>query len=410
MSILFLHPNFPGQFRRLAGALAKRAEISVYGLGDRSWTENLTPLQGVHTLTYEPPEANATQAACHPWVKGFDAAVHRGQRVIETLAKHKSQGLEPDVIVAHPGWGDAFFVRDFFPGARVIGLFEYFYRPRGADVGFDPTFPVSMDDIFRLHTSNATQLLALESCDTGICPTPWQKSLFPGAYSNRLQVLHEGVDTNQAKPSVSASYTLPTGQTLHAGDEVLTYVSRHLEPYRGFHILMRALPAVLKERPQCQVVIVGGETGGGYGPKPPPPFVSWKEKALRELGTEVDISRVHFVGQLPYDQYLRVLQVSKLHVYLTYPFILSWSALEAMACGCSILASDTQPVTDAMVHEHNAILFPFHSHQALSEHAVHMLANPAEYADLGRNARQTICDNFDFETISLPAYRKLLEL
>ena len=408
MSILFLHPNFPGQFKRLAAALARETRTSVVSLGDRSWmNEADEAMPGVTHAAYDAP--TESHAGTHPWAAGFDSAVRRGQQVIETLAKHKRAGLEPDTIVAHPGWGDAFFVRDFFPGARVVGLFEYYYRPRGADVGFDPEFPSGLDDIFRLHASNATQLLSLESCDAGFCPTSWQQSLFPTAYASRLSVVHEGIDTVVVAPNATATYTLSNGHTLRAGDEVLTYVSRYLEPYRGFHVFMRALPAILRERPQCQVVIVGAE-GHTYGPKAPAAFSSWKQKALAELGPDVDLSRVHFTGALPYDAYLRVLQVSRLHVYLTYPFILSWSALEAMACGCTVLAADTAPVADAMQHEHNAVLFPFHSHQSLAEHAIHMLAEPQSYTHLGRQARQTICDQFDFATVSLPAYRELLHV
>jgi glycosyltransferase involved in cell wall biosynthesis len=242
-----LHPNFPGQFRRLATALAQDGRTSVVGLGDRSWIKPADPLPGVTHATYEPPAPSPKDV--HPWAAGFDAAVRRGEQVLETLALHKRNGLEPDTIIAHPGWGDAFFVRDFFPGARVICLFEYYYRPRGADVGFDPELPSGMSDIFRLHASNATQLLALESCDTGICSTAWQKSRFPTAYTNTLQVIHEGIDTNTARPDPTATFTLPDGTVLRAGDEVLTYVSRSLEPYRGFHIFMRALPAILRERP-----------------------------------------------------------------------------------------------------------------------------------------------------------------
>ncbi len=240
-------------------------------------------------------------------------------------------------------------------------------------------------------------------------PHPLAKSLFPSAYTSRLGVVHEGIDTAQVALNAAATYTLGNGHTLRAGDEVLTFVARYLEPYRGFHVFMRALPAILRERPQCQVVIVGAE-GQAYGPKAPAPFTSWKQKALAELGPGFDATRVHFTGALPYDDYLRVLQVSRVHVYLTYPFILSWSALEAMSCGCTMLAADTAPVADAMEHEHNAVLFPFHSHAALAEHAIHLLAEPERYAHLGRQARQTVCEQFDFATVSLPAYRELLNV
>ena len=362
-------------------------------------------MPGITHEAYDAP--SLSPEGVHPWAAGFDAAVRRGQQVIETLAQHKRAGLEPDTIIAHPGWGDAFFVRDFFPGARVIGLFEYYYRPRGADVGFDPELPSGINDIFRLHASNATQLLALESCDSGVCPTAWQKSLFPSAYASRLQVIHDGVDTANVRPNPSATFTLANGQTLRQGDEVLTYVSRSLEPYRGFHTFMRALPAILRQRPACQVIIVGAE-GASYGPQTASTGQSWTAKYLAEVGPELDLTRVHFTGTLPYAEYLRVLQVSRLHVYLTFPFILSWSMLEAMACGCLLLASDTTPVQDVIEDEHNGYLFPFHSPETLASRAVALLAQPQAHASVARQARQTVIDRFDFATVSLPAYRQLL--
>lgn len=387
----------------------------VTSLADRGWTAGKPGLPGVQTLHYESPDQAAATPPigatppAHAWSTGFNAAVRRGQCVINTLATHKREGFEPDVILAHPGWGDAFYVRDFFPGARVVGLFEYFYRPRGADVGFDPEFPTGIDDIFRLHTNNATQLLALESCDAAICPTPWQKSLFPSAYQSQLRVIHEGIDTTVATPDPHASFTLPNGLTLKNGDEVLTFVSRSLEPYRGFHIFMRALPAILKVRPHCQVIIVGAD-GNSYGPEPASPYLNWTQKALTELGSRIDLNRVHFVGHLAHADYLRVLQVSRLHVYLTYPFILSWSLLEAMACGCTVLASDTAPVRDAIDDEANGMLFAFHSHPQLSEHAIDMLAQPQRYAHLGQQARHTICQRYDFASVSQPAYEQMLQV
>jgi glycosyltransferase involved in cell wall biosynthesis len=405
LTILFLHPNFPGQFKRLAAALAKDGRTSVVSLGDRSWMRAGQVMPGVTHAAYEAP--TQSPEGVHPWAAGFDGAVRRGQQVIETLAKHKRAGLEPDTIIAHPGWGDAFFVRDFFPGARVIGLFEYYYRSRGADVGFDPELPSGIDDIFRLHASNATQLLALESCDSGVCPTAWQQSLFPSAYASRLKVIHDGVDTGAVRPDPAATFILPNGHTLRAGDEVLTYVSRSLEPYRGFHTFMRALPAILSQRPACQVIIVGAE-GASYGPQSSDSGQSWKAKYLAEVGAELDIARVHFTGALPYADYLRVLQVSRLHVYLTFPFILSWSMLDAMACGCVVLASDTAPVQEVIDDEVNGYLFPFHAPASLTDMAVALLADPLAQRQVAQQARQTVCDRFDFDTVSLPAYRQLL--
>jgi glycosyltransferase involved in cell wall biosynthesis len=380
--------------------------VRVVGVGDSSWMKSTTPLPGVQVIGYPAPDKSGVST--HPYARKFDEAVRRGQQVVQTLAAHKQQGLEPDVILAHPGWGDAFFLRDFFPGSKVIGLFEYFYRPRGADVGFDPESPSRLEDIFRLRALNATQLLALDSCDEGFCPTAWQRSLFPPMWKERLSVLHEGVDTSTVAPDLAATVTLPDGATFNAGEEVLTFVSRNLEPYRGYHIFMRALPAILQARPQCQVLIVGAD-GASYGPGLPAPQ-TYRQKYLDEVAEKIDLSRVHFTGQLPFPEYLKVLQVSRLHVYLTYPFILSWSMMEAMSAGCLLLASATRPVEEVLTEGENGLLFPFLSHEALAQRAIEALADPGAFAELRRNARETILRKYDFESVSLPAYLRMLKV
>lgn len=380
--------------------------MRVWGMGDASWIATGAGLPGVEVIRY--PAVAAAPEEAHPWVRGFEQSVRRGVAVIERLAELKRDGFEPDVIVTHPGWGDAYFVRDYFPGADVIGLFEYYYRPRGADVGFDPEFPTRVEDIFRLHVTNSTQLLALESCHRGVCPTPWQKGLYPSAYQSRLQVLHEGIDTTRVAPREGAQFTLPDGRTLSKGDEVLTFVSRCLEPYRGFHQFMRALPRILRERPDAQVLVLG-DNSAHYGPQPPGAG-GWKEVYQAQLRDQVDWQRVHFLGALPYDRYLSVLQVSSAHVYLTYPFILSWSMLEAMSAGCLLIASDTAPVRDVVQDGENGFLFDFFDTAALARLAIEALSDPEAFADMGKRARQTIVDRYDFRQVCLPQYRALIGL
>jgi glycosyltransferase involved in cell wall biosynthesis len=353
------------------------------------------------------PTPTKLNTGTHIYARSFDAAVRRGQQIVRTLLAHKHKGLEPDFIFVHTGWGDAFYLKDIFPGAKIVGLFEYYYRARGADVGFDPEFRMSFDDIFRVHSLNATQLLTLESCDAGYCPTAWQRSCFPVHYHQQLSVIHDGINTNIVVPDGNAAITLPDGSTHCAGEEILTYVSRNLEPYRGFHIFMRALPHILKNRPNCKVIIVGSD-GISYG-KQLPPGQTYRQRYLNEIADKVDRSRIHFSGHLPYSEYLKVLQISRVHVYLTYPFILSWSMLEAMSASCLVIASATPPVQEIIVDDQNGLLVPFGEPLTLANHVIKALSNPERYQDLRNAARQTIISHYDFNNISYPAFKQLIK-
>lgn len=404
MDVLFLHPNFPGQFLRLARQLSELPGYHVTTLGDASWTADAPTIATARQLTYPAPEAAGENT--HSYVKSFEAGVRRGQEVVRALLPLKYEGYEPNVIYVHPGWGDALFLKEIFPNTKVVSLLEFFYRPRGADVGFDPEFPLGFDDLFRLRILNTLQLHALEGSDYLISPTTWQRNRYPQAYHDRIKVLHEGVNTNMVRPDPQATLSLTNGLTLRAGDEVLTYVSRSLEPYRGFHTFMRALPRILRERPHCQVLVVGADKPS-YGPasKQAP---SWREQYVNELRNELDLSRVHFLGSLPYGQYLSVLQVSRAHIYLTYPFILSWSMLEAMAAGCLVIGSDTAPVQEVLFHQYNGLLCPFFDVEAVADSAVAALANPEKYLKIRETARSFIVQNFDFESVIFPKHLSLL--
>lgn len=379
--------------------------MRVTGIGDAKWMESTVPLENVPVIAY--PSPDEADANTHTYARSFDAAVRRGQQIVRTLLDHKRQGLEPDLIFTHPGWGDAFYLKAIFPGTKVIGLFEYYYQTRGADVGFDPEFPMNFDDIFRVHSLNATQLLAFESCDAGYCPTQWQRSCFPPHHQERLRVLHEGIDTELVAPDANAVITLPDGSTHRAGEEIITFVSRNLEPYRGFHVFMRALPQILQARPNAQVIIVGGDEVS-YG-KQPPAGQTYRQRYTAEIADKVDLTRVHFTGRLPYNNYLKVLQVSRAHIYLTYPFILSWSMLEAMAAGCIVIGSATPSVQEVICDGENGRLFPFNAPTTLAQRAIETLAAPEKYKILGQAARQTIVSRYDFNAVCYPALKQLIK-
>jgi len=321
------------------------------------------------------------------------------------MLKLKQQGFVPDVILAHPGWGEALYAKDIFPNAKLVSFFEFYYQADGADVGFDPAEPVSVDDRARTRTRNALHLLNLDACDIGVSPTHWQKSRHPTVYHDKIRVVHEGVDAQLMQPDPQARFTLPNGTVLRRGDPVITYVARNLEPYRGFHVFMRTLPEILQRNPQAQVVIVGGdEVSYGNKPKDTP---NWREAMQKELGERIDASRVHFTGKLPYLQYRALLQISAVHVYLTYPFVLSWSMLEAMSCGCLLVASRTAPVEEVIEHGKNGLLVDFFDQAALVEQVSEALSQPNRFSEIRHQARQTVLQRYTVE-LGLRGYEELL--
>ncbi|RQP23373.1 glycosyltransferase family 4 protein [Piscinibacter terrae] len=355
MRILVIHQNFPGQFRHIAKAWSERPGWEVVGIG----REGCPGLHGMRCITYKPHRDVRQQQ--HHYLSRMESAVLHGQAVARLLLDLKKQGFTPDAILAHPGWGETLYAKDVFPDARLIHFCEWFYSAQGADVGFDPEFPTTFDDHARIRTWNALHLLNLENCDVGVSPTQWQKSRHPQAYQDKIVVAHEGIDTELLGPDPNAQIVL-NGRQFKAGEPIITYVARNLEPYRGFHVFMRALEKIQKEHKGCHTIIVGGDDVS-YGRRPKD-AKNWREKMLREV--KVDPSRTHFVGKLPYDQYRKVLQVSAAHVYLTYPFVLSWSMLEAMASGCVVIGSKTAPVEEVLRDGVDGRLAGFHDVEAIT--------------------------------------------
>lgn len=405
MDILFLHPSFPGQFARLAPLLAKSHGVSVCAMGDTGMMKILDEIPNIPLIKYSLDKLDGE--GVHPYARNFNNAIQRATVVAHTLIEHKYQGYEPDVIFVHPGWGDSLYLKEVYPHAKVIGLLEFYYHFRGADVGFDKEFPPTIHDVFNVKSMNATHALALDGLDRCFSPTQWQRSRFPAAYQDKIDVIHDGIDTDRVRPNSSATYTLPNGSILSLGDEVVTFVNRDLEPYRGYHKFMRALPAILKERPQCQVVIVGGD-GVSYG-KRAPQGTTWKQRFFDEVRDKLDLSRVHFTGKIPYNEYLKLLQISSVHVYLTYPFVLSWSMLEAMSAGCIVLGSSTAPVEEVIEDGKNGFLVPFEDSEQISHKVINILANSNELTYIRDNARSTVISNYDFQKVTLPLFKNLIQ-
>ncbi len=400
MNILFVHNNFPAQYRFLIRALTREGGHNLVAVG----SPTARAVKGVKLLTYAMDGADVSTT--HPFARRFDLECRRAEQVLYSLTSMVASGFVPDVILAHPGWGEALPLRSFFPRARILVYCEFFYGAAGRDLGFDTEFPESgLDGHVALHLKNAATLLALSDCDRGTSPTKWQKSTFPRRFQHEIDVVHDGVDTDMAKPDPDARFRMPSGQTLTADDEVITFVARNLEPLRGYHVFMRALPRILEERPHAQVVIVGAD-GTSYG-MPPPPGTTWKSKYFQEVAGRIDAGRVHFVGRLPYNAYLTVLQISSAHVYLTYPFVLSWSLLEALSTGCAVIASDTAPVREAIDGE-NGSLVPFFDVTTLAERVIEVLARPHQTRSMREKARQSVIDTYDAERICIPKMMALI--
>ncbi|MBA85917.1 glycosyltransferase family 4 protein [Thalassobius sp. S69A] len=400
MKILFIHQNFPGQFKHLAPALAAQGHqcvaLTLRVKEPGTW-------QGVRVLPYRLTRKQGT--GIHPWVQDFDTKVIRAEACFAAALKLRDQGFTPDIIVGHPGWGETMFLRDVWPSAR-IGLYCELYHLSGPDhVGFDPEFQSKTGpaEPMRIRLKNLNNRMHFDVADAGLSPTRFQASTFPADWQDKISVIHDGIDTDHLVQNPGARLTLPDGSVVTREDEVITFVNRNLEPYRGYHIFMRALPRLLKERPNARVLIVGGDEVS-YGARPPK-GQTWKQIFIDEVRGRIptpDWDRVHFLGRIPYDQFISLLQVSRVHVYLTYPFVLSWSLFEAMSTQAAIVASDTAPVAEAITHDVNGRLVDFFDKDALVSEISGLLDDPAARARLGAAARDLIVRNYDLKTVCLP--------
>jgi glycosyltransferase involved in cell wall biosynthesis len=403
VKIVFVHQNFPGQFVRLAGLFAAEGH-EVVGIG----TVKTCRIPGVRYFSYEPvpgPERDAFHGRYHH-------ATHRLQyafgvaHLARALAK---KGFEPDLVVVNTGWGENLFLKDVWPKARHVAYLEYYHLATiGKDLGFDPEFPVRNEErLWQTRIKNALQLGAFDVADAAVAPTRFQRDLFPAGVRERIAIIHDGIDTDALRADPDASIRVRAdGPRLDRSIPVVTYVTRNIEPMRGSHILIRSLPEILALDPRLHVVILGG-SDASYGPKPADGR-SWYQIFKGEVKDRLDWARVHFVGQVPYPQFVRVLQVSSAHLYLTYPFVLSWSMIESMSLECRLIASDTEPVREVAQDGVNARLFPFFDREALVAQVRRTLEEPGEAAALAAEARRHTVARYDFRTVCLPQWRAFL--
>ncbi|MBC7987344.1 MAG: glycosyltransferase [Sphingomonadaceae bacterium] len=401
MNILFIHQNMPGQFKHFAPLLARDQANKVVFLTKRPDIQ----LPGVVKATYKPPRDASPET--HQYLRRLENAVRYGQQTARAMIELKKKGLAPDLIIAHPGWGESLFCKDIFPETPIISFCEFYYRGRGLDVDFDPEDPADLDAVCRSRIRACHLLSSVEACDAGVAPTEWQKSTHPAVFHDKIEVIFDGIDTDTVRPDPAASFTLPDGRTLTRDDTVITYVARNLEPYRGYRSFVRALPEMLRLQPKAEIIVVGGDEEVSYGSQPKDEeHKTWRAKMDAEV--EYDHARVHFVGKLPYSDYLSVLRISAAHIYLTYPFVLSWSCLETMACEGLLVASATPPVQEVIQHGRNGLLVDFFDPKAIARQVDEAIRYPIRFEGLRQAARKTVLDGYTIKDC-LPKWLGLIE-
>ncbi|MEL7395943.1 MAG: glycosyltransferase family 4 protein [Pseudomonadota bacterium] len=400
MKILFIHQNFPGQYKHLAQSLAAAGHDCV-ALTLR--VKEAKIWNGVQIIPYHLMQRS--DQSTHPWVLDFDTKVTRAHACFAAARKLKERGFEPDLILAHPGWGEAMFLKDVWPDARM-GLYCELYhlsgRPHG---GFDPEFEAAdtLEAALRIRMKNLHNHLHFEVADAGISPTAFQADTFPNPFRNKITVCHDGIDTETSRPDPEVTLNLQKRGALSRNDEIITFVNRNLEPYRGYHIFMRALPRLLRERPNATVLVVGGNDVS-YGGRPPE-GQTWKQIFIDEVRQEIsdsDWERVRFLDRIPHAQFTKLLQISTVHIYLTYPFVLSWSLLEAMSCGAAIVASATAPVQEVIRDGETGQLVDFFDVDGLVERVSALLDDPDRRLAFGEAARAEMIAKYDLKSICLP--------
>ncbi len=398
MNILFVHQNYPGQYREILPRLAASGRHNIVFLTQR----RQVPEVKTHKIVVYPVHHKAGDDA-YAYSKWFENHCGAGVGAARAANQLKREGFVPDLIVGHIGWGEMLFLHDVWPGVPMLGCFEYYYIAKGGLINFDPEFPDRPDISALVHARNATTHLSHLRCAAGHTATHWQKSVFPAELQAKINVLHEGIRTELLLPDHDSDRVF-TGidPGLRRGDQIVTFVARNLEPARGFHVFMRSLPDLLTRCPKARVAIIGGDqvsygrTLGEAG--------TFRKQMIEEVGDRADWSRVHFLGQVPYDQFMTLLQLSRCHVALTVPFVPSWSLLEAMALEKTIVTSDVAPVRELVRHERTGFLVDFFKPRMLAAHIADVLEHKDNYREIGRAARREIVAKYDFQTLSYPAF------
>lgn len=410
MQILFIHQNFPGQYRYLARHFADQPEWDVYAIGEKENVKRQLAYvpSGVKLLGYDAPKV-VEPSSSFP-VKEFGNQYLRAKALGALIGRQIPKGLDPDVICCHPGWGEGLFLREFFPRAKLVYFFEFFFEPSGALSEFDKVKPKSLSQRLGYRVKNAINMLSLDIADAGVSPTRWQWQTYPKEYHKKIRVIHDGVDTDIVKPNQLAKIAFAKSKlpekVFSANDEIITFSVRNLEPSRGFDRFMRALPRLQKARPNAWFLIVGGDDKSYV--KEHESGKSWREVMLDEVESQLDMSRVLFLGRLPYQVLLDLFSISTLHIYMTIPFVLSWSMLEVMACETPVLGSRTPPVEEVISEGENGFLFDYFSEDELVEKVDYLMKCPSLLKRVGEEGRKYIVEHYDLKTRCLPQHLELI--
>ena len=398
MNILFIHQNYPGQYRHFLNWLVEQGGHNIVFLTQR---QGLPEIKTHKVIVYKPDHEAADDA--YVLSRYFESCCGAGFAVAEVCRALKKDGFTPDIVIGHSGWGETLFVKEVWPGVPVLAYFEYFYRAKGGAVGFDPEFPSSDRMPFIMAARNSVNHLAYAGCDAGQTATKWQRDGYPPRFHEKIRVIHEGIRTDLLKPNPDVSVKLGRiDRPITREDEIFTYVARNLEPVRGFHTMMRALPKILERRPNARALIIGGNEIS-YGRKSDQPG-GFRAQMEQEVGDDIDWSRVHFLGRVPYDVFINVLQLTRCHIYLTVPFVLSWSLLEAMAIEATVVASDTAPVREVIENGKTGLLVDFFSPDAVADAVVDVLAHEDNDREIGQAARSHVVERYDIRGVCLPEY------
>ena len=389
MNILFIHRTFPGQFESIIREFAKNPDNVVAFITNK---KNTPEIKGVIKYVCEPEQK--INSNCHPYLGNYEEAVIRGLSTAKKALEIKNKGFKPDIIYGFSGWGNSMFIKTVFPDVPFLCYFEWFELSKNSVFDFDGTIP---DESVKANImcNNSHIIQNLISCDAGICPTNWQKNQFPKEFHDKIKVIHDGINTDFCKPDNSVKIFIEDKNIeLTIEDEIITYGTRGLEPYRGFPEFMEAVEKLLKKRPNAHFLIAGADISC-YSPKLA--NGTYKELMLQKLN--IDMDRVHFIGTLPFEHYIKLLQISSVHVYLTYPYVLSWSILNAMATGCCVIASNNNPVLEVIKDNYNGLLVDFFNVNRLTQKIEYALDNQDKMKELRQNARKTVLDKYDIKSL-----------